>query len=183
MGEFDFYYSFYGLLLSLSAGTVIIRCADAISERNGRHIGLLTPLLGTFILLDITSFWIWAWRARAHFHISYASMYFGLGLSLCYFFAATQVFPKEDGNWKSLDEHYWARKRYVLPGIILANAAVIAQGFVVAMGNFDAEFYITQAFYWVPLIALMFTRNKWVDTALLAALCLYYVLGAFVLGW
>ena len=59
----------------------------------------------------------------------------------------------------------------------------VPKGIVVAMGNFDAEFYITQAFYWVPLIALMFTRNKWVDTALLAALCLYYVLGAFVLGW
>jgi hypothetical protein len=85
VGEFDFYFSFYGLLLSLSAGTVIIRFADVVGERRGRQIGFLAPLLGLFVLLDITSFWIWAWRARTAFQINYAYMYFGLAIAVAYF--------------------------------------------------------------------------------------------------
>lgn len=180
MEQFDFYFSFYGLLLSLSAGTVIIRFADAIGERNGRQIGLLAPLLGAFVLLDITSFWIWAWRARESFDISFAYMYFGLAIAVAYFFSTSQVFPKESANWTSLDDHYWARKRYVIPGIIVANLAVMSHGLLVR--EVSRGFLIHQAFCWVPLIALLFTRRKWLDLALLAALCLNYLVGSAMLG-
>jgi hypothetical protein len=183
MGEFDFYYSFYGLLLSLSAGTVIIRFADTIGERRGRTIGFLAPLLGLFILLDITSFWIWAWRAKSSFHITYASMYFGLAVALAYFFSASQVFPTESSNWKSLDEHYWTKKRFVLPGIIAANLAVIVQGIVVHTADFGRDFFIQQSFYWIPLVALMFTRKKWLDVLLLSELCVFYIGGSILFGW
>jgi hypothetical protein len=183
MGEFDFYFTYYGLLLSLSGGTVIIRFADTIGERNGRSIGWLSPLLGTFILLDITSFWIWAWRARPTFHITYTNMYFGLAVAAAYFFSSSQVFPKEGSDWKTLDEHYWARKRFVLPGIIFANLAVILQSAYNGAFVFDRTFFIQQPFYWIPLVALLFTRNKWVDLALLAELCLFYTAGSVIFGW
>jgi hypothetical protein len=183
VGEFDFYFSFYGLLLSLSAGTVIIRFADVVGERRGRQIGIIGPLLGLFVLLDITSFWIWAWRARAAFRIDYAYMYFGLAIAVAYFFSASQVFPKEAGDWKSIDEHYWKRKRYVLPGIIAANLAVIGHGLAVRMDSLDHKFWLEQPFYWIPLIALLFTRKRWIDAALLAELCVFYVGGSLVFGW
>jgi hypothetical protein len=183
MGEFDFYFTYYGLLLSLSGGTVIIRFADAVGERSGRKIGLLSPLLGIFVLLDITSFWIWAWRVRQSFHVTYAGMYFGLAVAAAYFFSASQVFPKENSDWKSLDEHYWARKRFALPGIILAIAAVFTHGLIMRPYNFDRAFFLQQPFYWVPLVALMFTRNRWVDVALLGELCLFYTLGSVIFHW
>jgi hypothetical protein len=183
VGEFDFYFSFYGLLLSLSAGTVIIRFADVVGERRGRQIGFLAPLLGLFVLLDITSFWIWAWRARTAFQINYAYMYFGLAIAVAYFFSASQVFPKETGDWKSLDEHYWKRKRYVLPGIIVANVAVITHGVAVRGQTLDSKFWLEQPFYWVPLLGLLFTRKKVLDLALLTSLCVFYVGGSLVFGW
>jgi hypothetical protein len=183
VGEFDFYFSFYGLLLSLSAGTVIIRFADLIGERHGRQIGLLAPLLGLFVLLDITSFWVWAWRARTAFQVSYAYMYFGLAIAVAYFFSASQVFPKESGDWKSLDEHYWKRKRYVLPGIIVANLAVIGHGMAVRGQTLHRQFWLEQPFYWVPLVALLFTRRKAIDLVLLAVLCAFYVGGTLIFKW
>ena len=67
MHEFEFYFSFYGLLLGLSAATLVVRFADALGEHGKRRIGLLAPLLGIFVLLDVSSFWIWAWRARDFF--------------------------------------------------------------------------------------------------------------------
>lgn len=183
MSEFDFYFSFYGLLLSLSAGTVMIRFADAVGERDGRPIGVLAPLLGVFVLLDITSFWIWAWRARASFHVNYVPMFFGLGIALAYFFSASQAFPKDTARWTSLDEHYWARKKYVLPGIILANLAVIAHGLVVRGAMLGWDFWATQPIYWVPLIALLFTRRKAFDLVLLTILVGYYLFGSVIFGW
>ena len=171
MDQFNFYFSFYGLLLSLSAGTVIIRFADAVGERGGRQIGILSPLLGIFVLLDITSFWIWAWQARSAFQINYAHMYSGLGVALAYFFSASQVFPKETGEWKSLDEHYWTRKRFVLPGIMVANIAVIVQGGLARNWHFGTDFWFLQLFYWVPITLLLVTRNKWIDGVLLLVLC------------
>jgi hypothetical protein len=183
LDQFGFYFSFYGLLLSLSAGTVIIRFADAIGERHGREIGVLTPLLGIFVLLDITSFWVWAWHDRAAFQITFPYMYFGLAVAVAYFFSASQVFPKEAGDWKSLDEHYWARKRYVLPGIMLANIAVIAQGGLLRAWNFQPSFWLDQLFYWVPITALLFTHRKWLDATLLVILLLSYVVGAMILNW
>jgi hypothetical protein len=178
LDQFNFYFSFYGLLLSLSAGTVIIRFADAVGERNGRQIGILSPLLGVFVLLDITSFWIWAWQARAAFQINYAYMYFGLGVALAYFFSASQVFPKETGDWKSLDEHYWTRKRFALPGIMAANIAVIVQGGLANDWRFGKEFWLFQLFYWIPITSLLVTRKKWIDGALLVVLCGGYLLHA-----
>lgn len=183
MDQFSFYFSFYGLLLSLSAGTVVIRFADAVGERHGRQIGILAPLLGIFILLDITSFWVWAWKSRDTFQISYTYMYFGLAVAVAYFFSASQVFPKEAGDWKSLDEHYWARKRYVLPGIMVANIAVVGQGLLFRTQEFGQFFWGGQLFYWVPISVLLFTRKKWVDVALLVELCLTYLVGAMILGW
>lgn len=183
MDQFSFYFSFYGLLLSLSAGTVVIRFADAVGERHGRQIGILAPLLGIFILLDITSFWVWAWKSRDTFQISYTYMYFGLAVAVAYFFSASQVFPKEAGDWKSLDEHYWARKRYVLPGIMVANIAVVGQGLLFRTQGFGRFFWGGQLFYWVPISVLLFTRKKWVDVALLIELCLTYLVGAMILGW
>jgi hypothetical protein len=180
MEQFDFYFSFYGLLLGLSAATVIIRFADAIGERGGRQIGLLAPLLGAFVLLDIASFWIWAWRARAAFEVSFAYMYFGLAIAVPYFFSTSQVFPKESADWKSLDAHYWARKRYVIPGIIVANLAVMGHGILVR--ELSRAFLVHQAFYWIPLIALLFTRRKWMDLTLLVLLCLGYIVGSAILS-
>lgn len=181
MQPFNFFFSFYGLLLGLSAGTVIVRFADAIGEHRARLIGVLAPLLGFFVLLDITAVWIWAWRARAAFQITYEYMYFGLAIASAYFFSASQVFPKDSRDWKSLDEHYWARKRYVVPGIAFANAAILAHGVLVRGSDLDRSFWLQQPFYWVPLIALMFTRKKWVDITLLAVLCLHYAIEAVLL--
>lgn len=183
MDQFSFYFSFYGLLLSLSAGTVIVRFADAIGERHGRQVGVLAPLLGIFVLLDITSFWVWAWKGRAGFGITYPYMYFGLAVAVAYFFSASQVFPKETGDWKSLDAHYWARKRYVVPGIMVANLAVDAHGVLIGGQRFHQDFWVEQLFYWVPISALLFTRKKWIDVALLVELCLAYLVGATILGW
>lgn len=183
MDEFEFYFSFYGLLLGLSVATVVMRFADVVGERRRRSIGWRAPLLGVFVLLDIASFWIFAWRAREGFAVTYAQVYFGLMVAATYFFSASLVFPSERSEWSSLDDHYASNKRLVLPGIMLANALVLGQAWKVRPHIFDFDFLLESLAYWLPLVALWFTRSKAVDIALLAWLCFYYVGGSLLLNW
>ena len=183
MNEFEFYFSFYGLLLGLSAATLVVRFADVLGEHGKRRIGLLSPLLGTFVLLDLSSFWIWAWRARSFFEITYTQMYVGLVIAVAYFISASSVFPREGSDWGTLDEHYWDRKKVIVLGLTAANAMVVAHAAFARPEMFDREFIILQAAYWPPLFALLFTRKSLVDLILLSWLCFHYVGGALILGW
>jgi hypothetical protein len=60
---------------------------------------------------------------------------------------------------------------------------VTIHGLIMRPWNFDRAFFLEQPFYWVPLVALMFTRNRWVDVALLGELCLFYTLGSVIFHW
>jgi hypothetical protein len=183
MNEFEFYFSFYGLLLGLSAATLVIRFADVLGEHGKRRIGWLAPLLGIFVLLDLSSFWIWAWRARAFFEITYMQMYVGLVIAVAYFISASSVFPREGSDWQSLDDHYWDRKKVIILGLTAANAMVIAHAAFARPEVFDRDFIFLSAAYWPPLLALLFTKRSMIDLTLLSWLCIHYVAGAIILRW
>jgi hypothetical protein len=183
MSEFEFYFSFYGLLLGLSAATLVVRFADVLGEHGKRRIGLLAPLLGTFVLLDLTSFWVWAWRARASFEISYVQMYVGLLIAVAYFISASLAFPREGSDWTTLDDHYWARKRLVLSGILAANVMLLTHAAFARPEVFDRDFVLESLGYWPALVALLFTKKRAVDLVLLGWLCVNYVGGAILFHW
>jgi hypothetical protein len=175
MSPFEFYLSFYGLLLSLSVAQVAGGIGHAVVIRKDSHLGWLTPLFSLFVLLDIASFWIWAWGSRDVISINYATIYLGLLVALSYYLATVLLFPVRDGDWKDLDAHYWSNKRFVLAGIALANIIVLAHAFATRDAPFDASFRIYQALYWLPLAVLLVSRWKLVD-----GLCLVVLSGAYL---
>ena len=68
MSDFEFIFALFGLLLGLSLAEVLGGLARAIENRlrpsSPARIGLLTPLLGAFVILDLLSFWQAAWVVR-----------------------------------------------------------------------------------------------------------------------
>lgn len=177
--RFNFYFSFYGLVLGLSVAQVAGGLANAIGSRKAVRLGWLTPLLATFLLLDISSFWVQAWRIREHVIITYPSIFLGLAVALAYYISAALVFPRESSEWSDLDEHYAAHKRQVLAGVLCANVVVTALSIALRAEINIADLLTLEYFlYFVPLIALVFTRWKRVDAALLLALIVYYIAGA-----
>lgn len=130
MSAFEFFFSFYGLLLGLSVAVIATGVATAIQHRKKVRIGWLTPLLAAFVGLDIASFWDSAWVNFQHLSLSYGLLVGGLIIALVYFVAASLVFPHQIEDGDSLDDHFWANKRFVLLLLVAANtlgtAAVIA---------------------------------------------------------
>ena len=125
MNAFEFFFSFYGLLLGLSVAELIGGFARAVQERSAVRFGWLTPMLAAFITLDVATFWNQAWVIFRHAPYSYALLIVGLFIASIFYIAATLVFPRDFKAWTSLDEHFWAHRRWVLLCALSANLIVI----------------------------------------------------------
>lgn len=131
MSDFEFVFSLFGLLLGLSLAELLggfgrVIDAELGSRRAGERsfrAGWLTPLLGLFTLIDITTFWMAAWSVRGQLSVTGAVMLGGLFFAGSYYLAATLVFPREPREWPDLDSYFFAVRRLVV-GALLALAWV-----------------------------------------------------------
>ena len=126
MSAFEFFFSFYGLLLGLSVAVIATGAARAFKHRKTVRVGWMTTLLAVFVALDIATFWDAAWANFRHLPFSYGLLVGGLAIAAVYFIAASLVFPDDSDKPTSLDEHFWANKRAVLVLLILANLLGLA---------------------------------------------------------
>ena len=55
MTPFEFFFSFYGLVLGLSLTVMATGAARAFKHHKSVRVGWLTPLLATFVALDIST--------------------------------------------------------------------------------------------------------------------------------
>ena len=180
MTEFEFLFSFFGLLIGLTIVEVATKFADAIDAHKRCPVGLLTPLLAVAVLLDVTGFWLYAWSLRDFLHISWRSVFSALTIAIIYFLAASLVFPRSEGKWASLDDHYWARKRFVVTGILAVNLPILVLQLSRAMPRLsDGWFFFYQIAYFGPLIGLLFTRRRRTDLLLLATLLVQLLIAGF----
>ena len=175
MSGFDFYFSFYGLLLGLCVAQVASGLGHAVVIRRHGRLGLLTPMLAVFLLLDIASFWIWAWDSRQEINVDYTNMYLGLTIALSYYLATVLLFPVRETDWADLDAHYWQNKSLVLGGIGLANLLVIAASWVHDGVPFTTAFqWFVQAVYWASLVTAAISGRAVIDKVCLGLLIAVY---------
>ena len=132
MSAFDLVFAVFGLLLGLAIAEVLGGFARALKlKRTAKpvRIGCLTPLLGLFVLLDLTSFWGSAYIMRDQMDASYLTLVVVLAIVGVYHLAASLIFPDEPEQWPDFDDWYDRQKRMVIGGLLLANVAVtIGQG-------------------------------------------------------
>ncbi len=121
MSAFEFFFSFYGLLLGLSVAVLATGAARAFKHRKSQPVGWLTPLLAVFVALDIATFWEGAWVNYRTLPFSYGLPVGGLVVAVVYFIAAALVFPDDGDPPTHLDDHFWANKRATLCLLIVAN--------------------------------------------------------------
>jgi len=95
MSPFEFFFSFYGLILGLSVAVVISGFTNVLKQRRRVRIGWLSPLLAIFVLIDIASFWIGAWGAFQDVPIRLFVLVLGLVAAGSYHVAAAMVVPDD----------------------------------------------------------------------------------------
>ena len=117
---FGFMFGFYGLLLGLAVAEVVSGFSRAYDERSTRRIGIVAPLFGTLLLVDLITFWMNAWAYRDLPDVRYLTALAVALVALLYYFAATQVFPKATEK-DTLDNHIMEHRPVVVFCVLASN--------------------------------------------------------------
>jgi len=171
MSAFEFFFGFFSVIMGLAAATLAAGLADVLKSRQVIKVGLLTPLLAVFMLLDISTFWVNGWQSGQDIEITHATIYLGLTITLVYFLAASLVFPKDPTEWESLDFYYDQHRRLPLAGVLFCNLVGFAFE-VVLSGGVPLAGGVRVLIFYACLVALMLVRNRQFSAGLLILLCL-----------
>jgi hypothetical protein len=144
VSAFEFFFSFFGLILGLSVAEVMTGFARVLKRRNRIRMGYVTPLLAGLLLLDLASFWSNTWGMMQNIQISLHLLILGVVVAGIYFLAASLVFPDDMDEWPSLDAFYDTHKRWVVGGVWLAN--------MISGAGFTA-FLTTPEEYWADMVS------------------------------
>jgi hypothetical protein len=121
MTEFEFVFPLFALLIGLSVAEMLSGLAHALKSKRDIHVGWLTPLLGTLILINLAMFWQGSWEIRDGVTATNASLLLVLVVGAAYFLAASMVFPSWGSQVRDLDQHFMDNRRVALLAIAACN--------------------------------------------------------------
>lgn len=130
--DFEYLFSFYGLLLGLAAANVATGFADMWRERREVAVGISPPLLALIILLGAMNLWLRFWSVRESIEFGAWSLIIMTCVALPYVFLSRAMFQPA-GATGSLEEHYLVHRRVILvmlalsPVFSLLNAAFVTR--------------------------------------------------------
>lgn len=160
MSAFEFFFSFYGLLLGLSVAELVGGFARVLHERQRIRLGWLTPLLAAFVALDVATFWNQAWVIFRGAPFNHALLIAGLVIAAVFYTAASVTFPRVSAEGVhdklDLDDHFWAHRRIVF-GCIMAANLIVGLLFLGLM-SLDAGFAaLSTTRLWIGFAVFFFT--------------------------
>jgi uncharacterized membrane protein (UPF0136 family) len=184
VSAFEFFFSFYGLVLGLSVAVIATGVARAFKHRKTVPVGWKTPMLAAFVALDVATFWDAAWTNFSTAPYSYGLLIAGLVVAMVYFVATSLIFPEPDDEVQDLDAHFWANKRAILLLLIVANLLMLAGAVWVNIPKADglktAFSYGFNLFIYLALvIPAALTRRAWVFAVTIG---LHIVLYLYLVG-
>jgi hypothetical protein len=188
--DFEFVFSLFGLLLGFSLVEVVAGLGRAVEvrvrpARSGEgprpRIGMLSPLLGLFVIFNLVSFWTAAWSLRGAFPVQYPVLLFGLTVTGGYYFAAMLVFPRDIQEWTDLDDHYFQVKRWVVAVIAVCNALGSAGAVLAGLNPLAGVVAVVlNLLFFGLLAALFFARGRRANLALLVLIAAEYPLASLI---
>lgn len=123
MTPFQYYFSFFTLLIGLAVAAVARGFGTLWQSRRSTRVGYLTPLLAAFLLLDMCRFWLALWTRQEIAALDAVALASVLCVTLPYVFATTIMFPAVPGDWDSLDDYYVTHSRAVFVSLLIAKIA------------------------------------------------------------
>jgi hypothetical protein len=176
---FTVFYSLFGLVLGLSLAAVLSGFARVLRMRPRVHMGLLVPLLGLFVMLDLISFWNGAWQARDWMDPGYGYLFIALVVTGIYYIAASSVFPEAAKTVAEYDAHYFENRRWILPAIGFCNLAVFGWQYLLEIRDLPFSWWVAIPGYFALLITAAVTPSRRVSIACLAGLIGIYLFLTF----
>lgn len=142
VSAFEFFFSFYGLLLGLSVAELVGGFARVLHEKQRIRFGWLTPMLALFVAIDIATFWNQAWVIFRGAPFNTFVLLISLAIAATFYVAASVTFPRVStkgvGERLDLDDHFWSHRRLVFGCILAANLIVAVV--VIGLAQLNSDF-------------------------------------------
>lgn len=182
---FGFLFGFYGLLLGLAVAEITAGFSRAWDERQRRPLGAVGPLFGAVLLLDLLTYWLSAWGHRDLPKVTFEVAFIAAIAALLYYFASTQIFPKES-NSDTLDAHVMEHRKAVVFCVVASNLTAFLPALADSVANQRLEpgqialWCGVNAGYYTLLLIAGWARSKRVVAGTLGV-CLAYMIGAYLI--
>jgi hypothetical protein len=124
----------------------------------------LTPLLATFLALDVATFWNNSWATYQHAPYSLTLLMLGLTSAGMFYVAASLAFPRETEDGYNLTEHFWKHRRMIFGMVLAANILKDIPFYWVEMASgvqLDIGYFSVVPFYAALLAAVLLPRGRW----------------------
>jgi hypothetical protein len=175
VSQFEFFMTFYSLLLGLAVAELLLGFANLLRHRARPKLGLLTPLLGMFVFLQLMATFIDAWGRLQHVALTMDGLALPTGIGVLLFFVSVIVVPRDPAEWTDLDEYFRANRRWAIGLVIAANLLVLGYE-APNLPRANVPVYITINVLGFALMGgAMLLRRRLAIAACLGALILFFL--------
>jgi hypothetical protein len=155
MSRFEFFMSFYGLLLGLGVAELLGGFANLLRERQAPRPGIITPLVGLLAFTEMLANFVDAWNRLQQVEINLVPLLVPTLIGVAYYLVAVILLPRDLSEWPSLDAYFDRRKRWIVGLLLGINLLIIVTTTPAAV--LRAVF----ALPWTPAIAGFVLCNLW----------------------
>lgn len=180
MSPFEFVFPLFALLVGLSMAEMLTGLANALKSKREVHVGWLTPLLGTLILINLAMFWQGSWEMRDAIKADSSTLLLVLITGGTYFLAASMVFPLPGANVHDLDQHFLDHRRVPLLAIAACNLVYFARVAELTNQQIGLVWWAGNTLFIALLLLAALAHDRRVVLATLAALVAAHGLLLFI---
>lgn len=182
MSQFEFFMTFYGLLLGLGVAELMLGFANLLRTDARPRLGLLTPLLGAAIFLQAMATFMDAWLKLQDVSLNFRGLALPTLIGICFFVLGIITVPRDLERWHSLDDYFWSRRRWTAGLLLACNLLIIGYELPIVarlMQSGETGRVLRYAWSNAALLAMvltaMFARPRWLVATALIGMCLFFL--------
>lgn len=182
MTQFEYFLAFFSLMLGLGVAQLLTGYGNLLRETPTPRLGLILPLVGAQLLLELISNFVYAWEKFDNIPVTLPGLILPTLIGVAYFLAATIATPANPSEWKSLDDYFDQRQRWIVGLLLLANVlieVIALQNPERTIGAGEQQNYLrlvfTLAWMFGSYLLLMFSRFRWLQIAAVISLMAFYL--------
>lgn len=182
MSQFEFFMAFYGLLLGLAVAELLSGFAALLRESAPPRLGVVTPMLGLQILVEMLANYVDAWAMVGGVAVSLTEFAIPTLIGLLYYVAAVIIVPRQLSDWASLDDYFDERRKWIVGTLLLANVTVSIAMLSTTWFPLFAENWAWVGVYGLEVgsllgsyIFLLLTRSRRLSVVAILLLMLWYL--------
>lgn len=175
MSQFEFFMTFYSLLVGLGVAELLLSFMNLLRHRQRPILGLLTPLLGAVMFLQLMALFIDAWMSRQGVKIDMAGLAIPTLIAVGTFAASVLTVPRDPEDWQDLDAYFYRNRRITLGLLMAVNMLILVHESANIPAQLLAPYITLNLIGFVIIAAAMFLRHRTAIAAALTALIALYI--------